>query len=133
MKKFILLAVASVFSISMFAQTRKIVPTNKKPNTSTVVTRPNTQAACATNDDGIFTCTPTKGQTGKTTPNTNGNKPNLNRPVVNTPNPKAVVCATDEIGQFTCKPGSKKDAVKAKRDVQTKYENTKNKAAEAFK
>ncbi len=116
MKKFILLALASVFSLSMFAQTTKVVKTNGKPTikvattnikpkkvvkikptTKVVITRPNTQAGSVKN---VF-------------------------------------------GQLNSKTGTQKEVEKAKReaqtqyndakrDVQNQYDEIKNKAAEAF-
>mgnify|MGYP007022089270 CR=1 FL=1 len=131
MKKFILCAIASLFSVSLFAQSR-VVQTAKRPTGGTVVNRPNTQAECATDPaTGIFTCkTSGSKTTGKTTL---GGNSNVNKPVVNTPNPKTSICATNDDGIFTCKPKNKRDVKKIKRDAQSNYNNAKNKAANAFK
>jgi phosphatidate phosphatase APP1 len=79
----------------------------------------------------MFTCkTSGSKTTGKTTL---GGNSNVNKPVVNTPNPKTSICATNDDGIFTCKPKNKRDVKKIKRDVQSNYNDAKNKAANAFK
>ena len=124
MKKFILLAVASVFSISMFAQTTKVVKTNGKPTIKVVKTNGKPTIKGAT--------TNIKTKKGVKI------KINSNTQVV-LPRPKT----QDEIGQLNSKAGTQKEAEKAKReaqtqyndakrDVQNQYDDIKNKAAEAF-